>query len=208
MVHTLLSLRDTQNGTKLITGVVDYTHFVGNHGWSRVFFTTCHSIIFCRQRIELTAGVIKIVDGFIRCDFNQLFIVLANLLRQSRGSSLVLLLMTLYGLVVVSQYEFYMTSDLVVKYEYQPFKRLDEFLDNGYKIKLYPGYWNDWINALVSKRKGKNTTANDIFIFPNGQTQDQVIYSFKKEDPFIGVPTVSSRYLGRSIVPNIFHGNL
>lgn len=159
-------------------------------------------IILGRKEVEPVVVGTRNVDEFIQGYFNQLFVVFANLLRQARGGRLVLLVMTLYGLVVVNQYEFYMTSDLVVPIKYAPFKTVEEFLDNGYKIKLWIGGWSDWINDLVSRRKGKRSTVADIFILSK-ESKWPVESSFKKEDPLFGVPAPDPGYLDRFVVNGV-----
>lgn len=131
-----------------------------------------------------------------------------TLLRQGPASSsltpLGLMAMTLYSIVVLSRYEYFHTSELVVPVTYKPFTSLKEFVEKGYKIKVTHGAWEDLMKTTF-ELQGIQNFYNESVIYP-GMTVPQVIATFSEDDPKFGSIVGDAAYNIRYIKYQIHKG--
>lgn len=118
---------------------------------------------------------------------NKLYFEYATLLRQSTLSitPLGLIAMTTYSIVVLSRYEYYHTSQLVVPNTYKPISSLKEFVEKGYKIKRSTGDWETLLKTTFQfqnlEKLYKEAIINLSHIHVN-----EIIETYSKDDPKFG----------------------
>lgn len=147
----------------------------------------------------------KYYDGSITLSLE----VFATILRQSTTitNKVVLLLMTMYSLVMVTKYEFYWTSEVIVPTRFKPFRDLIQFFDNGYQVRLQGWSRNDWEKTTMLNAFELKGLSQDQFkksVVRSHLNDDALRSGISPQDPFYGklsndaewkVPEMKYRYL-------------
>lgn len=152
-----------------------------------------------------------IIRDLNRCCFQtyvtELFSTYGTLLRQSIPkssiTSLGLTSMTMYSIVVLSRYEYFHTSQLVVPNNYVPISSLREFVARGYKIKVGEGDWDALLKTAFESQHLEDVYNKSTILLKDNETK-HVFLTFSKDDPNFGyledLPQLRIRHIRNRIL--------